>query len=61
MKFDEIKTKTKKELMDLLCEVREEMRELRFKVGEKQAKNVRTLREQKKTIARVMTLLNIKE
>ncbi len=60
MDYSDIKLKNEKDLRELLNEIREQLRELRFKVGEKQVKNVRTIRELKKTVARVLTLLNQK-
>jgi ribosomal protein L29 len=41
-------------------EKREELRELRFKVSEKQLKDVRSIREIKKAIAQILTLINQK-
>lgn len=57
MDFQDLKIKNEKDLHELLGETREQIRELRFKVSEKQAKNVRTLRELKKTVAKILTLL----
>jgi len=44
----------------LLLEKREVLSELRFKVSEKQLKDVRTIREVKKEIAQILTLINQK-
>ncbi len=60
MDFADLKNKNLKELHEFLAEKRELARELRFKVGEKQLKDVRELREAKKMIARVLTLINQK-
>ena len=57
MNIKELREKTKKELNTLLNSQRERLRELRFKVASKQLKNVREIREIKKTIARILTLL----
>lgn len=58
MEFKELKEKTDKELHDLLKTQREEMRDLRFKVENRQLKNVRELRNTKRLIARILTLMN---
>lgn len=60
MDFSEIKNKSLKDLQELLAEKRHELRELKFKVSEKQLKDVRSLREIKKMIAQVLTLINQK-
>ncbi|MDO9399257.1 MAG: 50S ribosomal protein L29 [bacterium] len=58
MEFKEIITKTTKELHKLLSESREKLRDLRFKDGNKQLKNVREIRQVRKLIAQVFTLIN---
>lgn len=60
MDFVELKNKNVKDLQTMLAEKREELRELRFKVSEKQLKNVVKISEVKKTIAQILTLLNSK-
>jgi large subunit ribosomal protein L29 len=60
MEFVDIKQKNVKDLQTLLMEKREELRELRFKVSEKQLKDVRSIREIKKAIAQILTLINQK-
>jgi len=57
MDFKELKSKTEKELKQLLGESRDKLRDLRFKDANKQLKNVREIREIKKIIARILTLL----
>ncbi|MFH1745368.1 MAG: 50S ribosomal protein L29 [bacterium] len=57
----ELKNKSKKELQKILSESREKLRDLRFKDANKQVKNVREIRVERKTVARVMFLLNISE
>jgi ribosomal protein L29 len=59
MTFKELKTKSIKELHELLAESREKLRINRFKDANKQLKNVREIRKTKNLIARVLTLLNI--
>ena len=61
MEFKELKSKNKGELHKILTELREKSRDLRFKVASKQFKDVREIREVKKTIARILTLLNKEE
>ncbi|MBI4253220.1 50S ribosomal protein L29 [Candidatus Uhrbacteria bacterium] len=56
MKIAELREKTEKELEALLAESRRALRQARFKVAFKQLKNVRELRVQKTTIARIFTL-----
>lgn len=60
MEFADLKNKSEKELREMLAEKRDELRELRFKTAEKQLKNVRAIRECKKSIARILTLLTVK-
>ena len=60
MKFKELKNKSDKELQKLLVEGREKLCELKFKVASDQLKNVREVREAKKTIARILFLLKQK-
>lgn len=61
MEFKELKLKTEKELKQILNEFRDKLRDLRFKDANKQLKNVREIREIKKTIARILTWLKVKE
>lgn len=58
MEFKELKAKTEKELNQLLNEFRDKLRDLRFKDANKQLKNVREIRVIKKTIAKILTLIN---
>ena len=57
MDFTDLKNKSVKELEELLAEKRHELRELKFKVGEKQLKNVHSIHLAKLTVARILTLL----
>ena len=61
MKIKEIREKNSEELKKLLAEKREDVRNLRFDIAAKQAKNNRKLRNDKKDIAKVLTVLNAKK
>ncbi|MFA5106812.1 MAG: 50S ribosomal protein L29 [Patescibacteria group bacterium] len=61
MKIAELKTKSTAELQSFLRECRAKERDLHFKIAVKQAKDVREIRDLKKTIAKIMTLLNTPE
>ena len=58
--WKELKQKSNPELQSLLAEQRNSLRELRFKEVNQQLKTVRQLRQVKKTIAQILTLLNKK-
>jgi len=58
MEFKELKNKDEKELQRILAELRDKLRDLRFKDANKQLKNIREIRKTRETIARVLTLLN---
>lgn len=60
MKMDEIRKKTTKELQATLAELRNKLREVRFKVASKQVKNYKELRHIKHDIARILTVINEK-
>jgi len=60
MKIKEIKEKSIDELNKILRENRDKLRELNFSVSQNQLKNVREVRKYKKTVARVLTVLNEK-
>ncbi|PIP29672.1 50S ribosomal protein L29 [Candidatus Kuenenbacteria bacterium CG23_combo_of_CG06-09_8_20_14_all_36_9] len=57
MNMKELKLKSDNELKTLLAESRDNWREMRFKVAQRQLKNVRDIRVVKKTIAQILTLL----
>jgi len=61
MKFKELKNKPEKELQKLLQENHDKLRELKFKSASDQLKNIRELRQAKKTIARILFLLGQKK
>jgi ribosomal protein L29 len=57
MDFKDIQNKSEKDLHDLLIEKRNDVRDFRFRASEGQLKNVRGIREAKKTIAHILTEL----
>ncbi len=61
MDYKELKKKKESDLHKILAESRDKLRDLRFKDANKQLKNVREIRVIRETIARVLTLLNIKK
>lgn len=56
MKFKELKTKSDKELEEILNKAREDLQSLKFKVASRQLKDVREIRNVKKMIAQILTL-----
>ena len=58
MDITDLKNKTDKDLREILVEKRRTLRELSFQVSEKQLKNVREIRQVRKNIAQILTLLN---
>lgn len=58
MDYKDVAIKGEQELKTLLAEERAKLRGLRFQVSERQLKNVRTIREAKRTIARILTKLS---
>lgn len=61
MKIAEIKQKPKNELQKLLQDNQEKLRQLRFDLSAGKVKNVREIRQIKKDIARILTILCQKE
>ena len=58
MKLKDIRAKSDIELQKQLAVSREKLRDLKFKDANKQIKNVKSINKHKKTIARVLTILN---
>ncbi|NMB92212.1 MAG: 50S ribosomal protein L29 [Parcubacteria group bacterium] len=58
MKTTELKNKSQEELHKILEESLQKLQELKFNISAGKVKNVRTLRELKKDIARILTILN---
>ncbi len=61
MEFKELQKKNEGDLQALLAKEREKLRVERFRDANKQLKNVRELRNLKKEIARILTLINVKK
>jgi len=61
MEIKELKRKKESDLHRLLAETRDKLRELRFKDANKQLKNIREIRTDKKIVAKILTLLNLKK
>ncbi len=59
MDIQDLKNKSTRELHELLAEKRNELRELRFKVSEKQLKNVSEIKKVRKTIAQILTIIKM--
>lgn len=57
MDIKELRQKSPVELKRILDAEREKIRDLRFKIASKQIKNVREIREAKKTVSRILLLL----
>jgi ribosomal protein L29 len=61
MDIKDLKNKSESELHDILVKARVELVELSVKVAENQLKDIRKIRQTKKTIAQTLTLLNAKK
>ncbi len=61
MDYTEIKTKTVKELHELLAENRGTLRDLRFRASEGQLNDNSAISKTKKVIARLLTSINSRE
>lgn len=60
MKVKELKLQPKAELNRILREVREKLRTLKFDLAQGKVKNTHVLRETRRDIARILTLLRDK-
>ena len=58
MTIKELKAMNKQELVKHLSTLREQVRDLRFKISSKEVKNNHQLKEVRKDIARILTLIN---
>jgi len=57
MKISELKQKSKKELQRFLRNNQDKLRQLRFDLASGKVKNVKEIRQIKKDIARILTIL----
>lgn len=58
MKVQELRKKSRDELLKILAELKEETRSLRFRIASREIKNHQLLRLARKDIARILTILN---
>ncbi len=56
MKMKELREKTDRELDRLLAELRDKVRDMRFKIASRQLSDVRDVRAARKDIARILTI-----
>jgi ribosomal protein L29 len=61
MKISEITNKTRPELETLIAKKREDIRKLKFGLDSKKVTNVKLMRETRKDVARILTILKDKE
>lgn len=61
MKREELRKKKEEELEILLEQKRNQLRKLRFDLAERRLKNVNEIRNTKREIARILTILNEKK
>lgn len=61
MDFVDLKNKGEKELREMLATLRAQARELRFRALSRQLKQVHKVNDLRKTIARIQTLLKLKQ
>lgn len=61
MGIKELRQKSKTELQRVLVESKDKLRQLRFDLANKKLKNTSMIKENKKDIARALTLLKIKD
>lgn len=60
MLINELSMKTETELEKMIPELKAKLRDLRFRVARRELKNVRDIREAKKDIAKIQTILHQK-
>lgn len=56
MKMTELREKTDRELDRMLAEIRDRVRDMRFKIAARRLTDVRDIREARKDIARILAL-----
>jgi ribosomal protein L29 len=57
MDTKELRQKSEKELVELVASLREKLRSFRFEIAADSLKDVREIRDAKKTLARALTLM----
>ncbi len=57
MKIRELRRKSTKELQQTLISLRDNLRELRFNLASGKVKNIKEIRQTKRDIARILTIL----
>jgi len=57
MKIRELRRKTNKELQAILIGLRDKLRELRFNLAGGKVKNIKEIRQTKRDIAKILTIL----
>ena len=60
MELKDLKNKSKEDLVKLLENTREEVRDLRFKVSAGSLKRINLIKLKKRTVARILTIINAK-
>ncbi len=60
MKIKDLHQKTEKELNELLIESRYKLGKLKFDLSSKKIKNIREIRDLRRDVARILTILNQK-
>ena len=60
MKAKELKEKSSEELQKLLREKRENLRQFRFELAQGKLKNTKKIKNIKRDIARILTMINLK-
>jgi len=61
MKFKELKNLSEKELRTTLAQTRDKLRELRFQTAIKKLRNASQLKELRRVVARILTILQTKQ
>jgi ribosomal protein L29 len=61
MKLDELRNKTVEELTDLLKETRAKLTNARFKISVNQLKTVHEVKDHRKLVSRILTILKERE
>lgn len=61
MKTRELRQKSTKELQEILVNLRDKLRELRFNLAGGKVKNIKEIRQTKRDIARILSLLKEQE